>query len=58
MRVDVEQIRNNSRVLVRQSRALVKESVSAIERARRLANLSRMLRQEMQPRRTTKRHST
>lgn len=55
MRADVEQIRNNSRVLVQQSHALVKKSVSAIERPRTLSDLSRRLRQETQPRLAAKR---
>ena len=47
MRVDVEQIRNNSRVLIQESHALAKKVQQAIERARNLSHDAKLIRQEM-----------
>lgn len=47
MRVDIKQIRNNSRVLIQESRALAKKAKHAIERARNLSHDARLIREEM-----------
>jgi hypothetical protein len=47
MRVDVEQIRNNSRVLIQESQALAKKAQQSIERARNLSHEAKLIRQDM-----------
>jgi len=55
MSVDVEQIRNNARALIQQSRDLANKSKVAIERARTLSNSARLMREEMKSKPAQKR---